>query len=366
MLGRDAAARNINVTDPEYSYGTKSKFPRLSLIDHPRPDVFTTYRPLNDQLTEHAFTAHITERPRKSAEHGGDGAEQATPKKSTKKPAKKPKKKAVQVTPEPPVTDDEEIDNSVKLEEDEQIRQGTGLGLVLTAQLEAAANSLETTIPPVQHAPPTAAVQSGLLAHPQRALIEDTIDLTANDTANSTADPAAEHVAEQLPEEPETPIQQRLLDMWAAAPEAFQQAEDDLRTLMNNTVGSNGWLLPALAERGMLSEGFANSLQERIERGEMEHQDWVDGIVQAVHVGLNSAAIAVAAEDAAEPAAPVGLWQSLFPEQQQQAAPIRDADDLTLEGLTIRDPSEQNSPTRLVGDEEPVVPLNTQYPKSAK
>jgi len=338
MLGRDAALRNINVTAPEYSYGTKSKYPRLSLINFPRPNAFTTYSTLNNQLTEHAFTSHIVERPRKAAEHGGDGAEQATPKKSTKKPAKKPKKQAVQATLEPPVTDDEEIDNSVKIEEDEQMEQDIGLGPVLTAQLKAA----------------------------QRAQAEDTIDLTGDDTTNLPADQAAEHVAEQLPEEPETPIQHRLLDMLRAAPEAVAQAEDDLRDLLINAASSNGSLLGALAERGMLSRDFVDSLQERIERGEIEHQDWVDGVLQAVHVGLNSAAMATAAEDAAELAAPTALWQSLFPEQQQQAAPIRDADNLTLENLTIRDPSEQNSPTRLVGDEEPVVPLNTQYPRSVE
>jgi len=320
MLGRDAQTLGVNIQGADWKYGKASSFPRLSLIDFPRPPVFGNYQELNNMLTEHAFVKHITPRDRtKPTEQGDNGGEQAATKKASKKPAKKSKKKAAPVLQDPTLLDDEENTFPPKQEEeeqaeqaeqgkDEQAEQGAGFGSALHSELLAAA---------------AAAAGDGL---PQPAHLTITVPPV---------------------QQPESPIHRGLQDMFHAPTEAVLEVEEDLRTLILNCLSEGGSLLQLFAERGMLTPEYMNSVRERVARGELEHQLWASGVDQEIAIALNSVASAVALQDA---------WDTMHPVVQGDA--VQEADSLTLENLTLRAASEQDSPTRLANEHEPVVPQN--------
>ena len=79
----------------------------------------------------------------------------------------------------------------------------------------------------------------------------------------------------------------------------------------------------------------------------VERQMWASGVNQEVTIGLNSDASAVALQDA---------WDTMHPVVQSGA--VQEADSLTLEHLTLRTASEQDSPTRLANEQEPAASEN--------
>jgi len=66
-----------------------------------------------------------------------------------------------------------------------------------------------------------------------------------------------------------------------------------------------------------------------------------------VAIGLNSVASAVALQDA---------WDTMY--SVVQGGAVQEADSLTLEHLTMRTASEQDSPPRLANEQEPAVSPN--------